>query len=307
MGAELDRVVDQVGDRLPQLAHVPESLVLRLHPDLEVDAAALRLAPLLLEHRRDQPAHLEVLAMDGLPPALERGEVDQVVDGSRETLRRRGDRFQNLLLLVAQRAGLPAAQDLEVPDDGSQRRRHLVRQVLHELVLAARGRPESRVGRGQLSHRGLQALDQRLAVLAQVPPLFRPAHLLALPLEERAQLLGKLLHVDRLLDVAVAPDGQRQPAIAVARQHHDRTAVQTLVGAQAGGRLVAVDPRELDVAKDQVGVGGDRQVDPRDAVGGLQDVESPRLEDAAHQRPAFRVVLDIEDPRCRRQCWIGHR
>src|SRR2546429_6694462 len=62
--------------------------------------------------------------------------------------------------------------------------------------------------------------SQRLAVLAQVPPLLRPAHLLALPLEERAQLLGKLLHVDRLLDVAVAPDGQRQPAIAVRSEEH---------------------------------------------------------------------------------------
>src|SRR5882762_9965891 len=121
--AELDRVVDQVGERLAQLAHVSEPVVLGLHPHLEVDAAALRLAALLLEDRSDQAAHLEVLAVDGLASAFQGGEVDQVVDGARKPLRRRGDRLHDPLLLVAQRAGLPSPQDLQVADDRGQRRR----------------------------------------------------------------------------------------------------------------------------------------------------------------------------------------
>src|SRR5436305_440336 len=139
--------------------------------------------------RNDEARHLELLAVDGLAAPFEGREVDQVVDGPREALRGGGDRLQDPLLLIGQRPGLPSAQDLQVADDGGQGRRHLVRQVLHELVLASRRRPQPGVGRGQLAHRGLEPLDQRLAVFAQVPTLLRSADLLPLALQEGAQLL----------------------------------------------------------------------------------------------------------------------
>ena len=211
------------------------------------------------------------------------------------------------MLLIVQVAGLPAAQDLEIADDGRERRRQLVRQVLHELVLAARRRPKPGVGRGQLPHGCLEPLHQRLAVFAQVAALLGAAHLLALSLEEGAELVGELLHVDGLLDVSVAADGKGEAAVAVAGQHDDGAAVEALVRAQPGGGLVTVDPGQLDVAEDQVRVRGDGQVDAGDAVRGFQHVEAARLEHRAHQRPAFRVVLDVEDARSGRKSWVGHR
>src|ERR1700730_19338476 len=71
-----------------------------------------------------------------------------------------------------------------------------------------------------------------LAVLAQVATLVLALHFLALALEECAQLAGELLHVDRLLDVAVAADGEREAAVAVRGQDHDGAAVEPSVGAE---------------------------------------------------------------------------
>src|SRR5205814_5675819 len=116
----------------------------------------------------------------------------------------------------------------------------LVRQVLHALVLAARRRTQTDVRRRQLADRRLQALDPRLAVLAQVAPLFGSPDLLTLAFEEGTELLRELLHVDRLLDVAVATDRKRQATVAMARQHHDRTAVEPLVRPQPGGGFIPV-------------------------------------------------------------------
>ena len=245
--------------------------------------------------------------MDGVPAALERGEIDQVVDGAREPLGRGLHRVQDLALRLAERAGLLGFQDLEVAGNGREGRGQLVRQVLHELGLAPRGRPEPRVGRGQLPHRRLQALDQGLRVFAQIAPFLGGLDLLALALEELAELAGELLHVDRLLDVPVATDAQGEAPVAVRRQHHDGAPVQPPVRAQAGGRLVPVDAGHLDVAEDQVGVRRDCQVDPRDAVRRLEDVEAARFQDIPHQGPAFRIVLDVEDARLRRGYLFGHR
>ena len=90
-------------------------------------------------------------------------------------------------------------------------------------------------------------------------------------------------------------------------EDHDRAPVEAPIRAQPRGRLVAVDPRHLDVAEDQVGVRGDGEIDPGDAVGRLEHVEPARFQDVAHQGPAFRIVLDVEDARLRRGYLFGHR
>src|SRR5205823_614454 len=71
--------------------------------------------------------------------------------------------------------------------------------------------------------------------------------------------------------------------------------------------LRAADPRHLGVAEDQVGVRGDGEIDPGDAVRSLEDVESSRFQDVADEGAALRVVLDVEDARVRRGCLFGHR
>jgi len=48
--AELDGVVDEFGERLPQLAVVAEPLLERLDLHVEVDAARFGLEPLPLQH-----------------------------------------------------------------------------------------------------------------------------------------------------------------------------------------------------------------------------------------------------------------
>jgi hypothetical protein len=133
------------------------------------------------------------------------------------------------------------------------------------------------------------------------------AELLALALEELAQLVGEPLDVDRLLDETVRAHREGEAPVAVARQDDDRAAVEALVRPQTGGRLVAVDAGKLDVAEDQVGVGADGQIDAGDPVARLEDVEAARLENAPHQRPALWIVLDVEDPRCGRKGCVGHR
>ena len=217
------------------------------------------------------------------------------------------DGVDDLLLRIGQRTHLPAPQDLEIAEDGGERRRQLVREVLHELVLAAGRRAEPGVRRGQLADRRLQALDQGLAVLAQVPALLDTAELFTLASEEFAKLLGEPLHVDGLLDEPIRAYRERQAAVAVAGEDHDRAAVESLVRPQAGSRFVAVDSRKLDVAEDQVGMGADREVDAGDPVAGLEDVETARFEHAPHQRPAFRVVLYVENSRRRSKSCVGHR
>ena len=46
-------------------------------------------------------------------------------------------------------------------------------------------------------------------------------------------------------------------------------------------------------------MGRDGQVDSRDTVRGLENVETARLQDAAHQGAALGVVLDVQNPRLR--------
>src|SRR6266850_568196 len=306
--AELDGVVGDVRQGLLQLPLVaPAGGGERVGHQLDGDAARLGLWLLLVDHRLGGGDRIEVVAVDRVAAALQRGEVDQVVDGAREALRRGLHRLEDLALRVAERTGLLRAEDLEVAGDGRERRGELVREVLHELRLAPRARAQPRVRGGQLADGRFQPLDQRLRVLAQVAALVGGLDLLALALEELAELARELLHVDGLLDVAVAADAEREPPVAVRGQHHDRTAVQAPVRPESGGGLVAVDAGHLDVAEDQVRMGGDGQVDAGDAVGGLQDVESPGLEHVPHQRPAFRVVLDVEDARLRRRYLFGHR
>src|SRR6267142_1956407 len=116
-----------------------------------------------------------------------------VVDGAREALRRGLHRLEDLALRVAERTGLLRAEDLEVAGDGRERRGELVRDVLHELRLAPRARAQPRVRCGQLADGRFQPLDQRLRVLAQVAALVGGLDLLALALEELAELARELL------------------------------------------------------------------------------------------------------------------
>ena len=73
--------------------------------------------------------------------------------------------------------------------------------------------------------------------------------------------------------------------------------IEPFVRAQPRRSLVAVEAGELDVAEDEIGMRGDGEIDAGHAVGGLEHVEAARLEHSAHQRPALRVVLDVEDAR----------
>ena len=81
--AELDGVIDEFGERLPQLVVVAEPLLERLDLHVEVDAARFGLEPLLLQHGLEQRLQVERLTVHGVPAALGRGEVDQVVDRAR--------------------------------------------------------------------------------------------------------------------------------------------------------------------------------------------------------------------------------
>ena len=164
--AELDCVVDQIPDRLLQLALVAPPGRRMVDSQFEHDPARLRLQLLLVDDRARHRLRLERVAVDGVPAALQRGEIDQVVDGAREPLRRHRHRLDDLLLRLAQRARLPGLENLQVAGDRRQRRRQLVREVLHELGLAAGGGAQARVGGGQFAHRRFQPLDQRLRVFA---------------------------------------------------------------------------------------------------------------------------------------------
>src|SRR5882724_776036 len=81
--SELDGVVDEFGERLPQLAVVAPPLLEGLALYVEVDAARSSLEPLFLQHGLEQRLQVERLTVHGVPAALERGEVDQVVERAR--------------------------------------------------------------------------------------------------------------------------------------------------------------------------------------------------------------------------------
>ena len=69
--------------------------------------------------------------------SLERRELEQITDKTKQLLARRLDLTKRLLLLIGDRAGEPFLHEGDVADDGRERRTQLVGDVREKLVLDA--------------------------------------------------------------------------------------------------------------------------------------------------------------------------
>ena len=128
----------------------------------------------------------------------------------------------------------------------------------------------------------------------------RRDHALAVAAEVLAHLAREVARVDRLLDEAVAADGEARLAIALGGDGDDRHAVERRLAAQAQRHLVAVEARDVQV--DEHEIGPLREIarrTPFEAVGGVDHLVPVGREELADEEPVPRVVLDVQHARHR--------
>ena len=117
--------------------------------------------------------------------------------------------------------------------------------------------------------------------------------------EEEVDCAEELLHVDRFRQVL--EKARLDASLDVARhgvraERDDRDVARIGVAAEQTERLEAVDPREVDVEDDEIGVACAGELDS--PLGALRredlDVRAP-LEDARHEGSICGVVFDVEE------------
>src|SRR5690606_31887891 len=124
-----------------------------------------------------------------------------------------------LALLWRERTEVAALEQVEITHERRERRGELVRDVAQEVSSEARHLLETHVGRAQLPHLLLEALDDAMALLAEARLGVITA--LAVPEEEFADGADEALGVDGLLDEAVGAHREARLAVALGRDRHD--------------------------------------------------------------------------------------
>jgi len=177
-------------------------------------------------------------------------------------------------------------QDLAGSRDGGERRGQLVRQV-PAYRSCPRGRPERELAAvsSAPSPRGARPAIANTRAGSGAPRWSWTFS--RLPLRNSRSWPGKLLHVRSASRCSrrnrCSGRGRGSPCDVSTTMGHPSSPRTSAGGSLSRTRRCG----HLDVAEDQVGVRRDRQVDPRDAVRGLEDVESARFQ--GHSAPRSRL------------------
>ena len=160
--AEAQGVVDQVDHDLADMVGVGQHRHLRRgHFYRDLDTAAFRQGAQFLDRVLHGHPHIDRRAPGHQRPAVEAGQVEQVLDQPRQPpgiAQRHLDAAALALVQVAEDA---VVQVLERPEDGGQRRAQFVRQGGDELVFQGIGDPQLLVGLRQLDAGGVEVLEDR--------------------------------------------------------------------------------------------------------------------------------------------------
>ena len=180
---ELHRVRDDVRERLTELArighHGPAAGV--LHRD--VQARVLDHRPQLGHHVVGELVRIHRPLEDRRLARLEAREVGEVVDDAGEARHRLDHRVDDALLLRRHRPELVRGEDPQVPRERRERRRELVREVVHERALQLVELDEPRVGAARAGERRFEVRRHHAGEHAPPLPLALLGQPLALALE----------------------------------------------------------------------------------------------------------------------------
>ena len=208
-------------------------------------------------------------------------------------------RAESLLLRLREIAELLVDEHAEVADDRRERGRELVRDVAVELGAELLDLAEALVRGGQLGdllfevgHDAARLDAQAIALLVR-----RRHHPLAAPADVPRDLLREVPCVDRLLEEAVAADGEARLAIAFGGDRDDRHAVERGLGAEAQRDLEAVEAGNIQIDEDDVRTLRDRKSNSLEPVGRVDDLVSVARQQLSDEQPVPRVILDVQNAR----------
>ncbi len=300
-GGELRRVLEQLDHRPLQAARVAprgERAARKVLDQRELPSAKRSATWARARRVVSRKSYSE--CMKRILAGLDAGDVEEVVDERAEPADAVLHRAERLLLRLVERAQLLVGEQLHVPDDRGHRGRELVGDVAVELGARGVELAEPGVGARELGHLLLQVGDDALALLAQpARPLGRGATLLARAAEVAGDDRREGARVDRLLEEAVAADGEARLAIALGGDRHDGHAGERRLAAQAQGDLESVEAGDVEVDEDEVGLLRTGETYPFEAVGGVDHLVPSVLEELADEQP-----VRADRPRCG---GCGHR
>ena len=164
---KLDGVAEQVDEDLLDAQGVTHEAArhLRCQVDAQLQPLFLDMADEQVVDVVEQHGQLEIQLFDAQLAGLDAREVEDVVDDAEQMVGRPADLADVLLL-----DGIERGQQAEVgqPEDGIERRAHLVRHVGQEVALGAAGRLGLLHGQAQVMGLLLDHAGQVVAVIAQL-------------------------------------------------------------------------------------------------------------------------------------------
>ena len=159
---------------------------------------------------------------------------------------------ERLHLRLRHFAELFVGHHAQVPDDRRQRRRQLVADVSVELRAQPIHVAQALVRGRELRHLLFEVRDDALALHAQALARGVGAgdHRFAVPAKVLTHLTGEIPRIERLLNEAVAPDGEARLAVPFRRDGDDGDPFQCGLASKAKCHLVPVETGDVQVDED---------------------------------------------------------